>query len=66
MSKKEHCLEPFVDGGDGKAWCKLCRANTGCRGGSANWRVFKLNGYLGNRFNNCRVPGFSNTRKSEH
>jgi len=26
----------------------------------------RVSGYLGTRFNNRRVPGFSNTRKSEH
>jgi len=51
---------------DGKAQRKLCRANTWCSGGSTNWRVFKRIGYLGTRFNTHRVPGFLNSRKSEH
>ena len=66
MSKRSDVWSHFYAVVDGKVRYKLCRANTGYIGGSTNWRVLKRTGYPGTRFNTRRVPGFSNTRKSEH
>jgi len=44
MSKRSDIWNHFEDIGDGKARCKLCRADIGCRGGSTSslWKHMEM------------------------